>query len=153
MIGSGTDWQVFRQAREQSQCGEGRVAEHGKPFGKPCPLTPLPVLVPPSVFDEMEFVFHAPMTSAQLHQTLRTHLLAGNGRDLVVGLAADRDPSGNDLRVNPENQLDAVEVDRITDVCDLLAFDDPKFAAMNFAPFLSAVSASGGRISASWKLV
>ena len=70
-------------------------------------------------------------------------------RDLVMGLGTGRDALRSDLRVDPDNQLDTVERHRIADVVDLFSLDDPELSVMNFAPFLSLVSASGGRDSAS----
>ena len=49
-----------------------------------------------------------------------------------MGLGVRRDAFHSDLRVNPENQFDAVKRDRVADVVDLFSLNDPKLAVVNF---------------------
>ena len=149
MVGAGADWEIFGETGDQTQRAQGRVTQRRQSFRQACPRAPLPVFVPPAIFDEMELVLDAPMSTAEPQQPLRTNFIARNARDLVMGLGVGRDAFRSDFRVDPEDQLDAIERNRIADVVDLFALDNPEFAAVNFAPFLSVVSASGGRDSAS----
>ena len=101
----------------------------------------------------MEFILDSPVIAAQVHKLIRACFLGGETCDFVVGFGANFDASDADLRVDPENQLNAGERDCLADVFNLFAFDDPELSGVNFAPFFSLDSTSGGFVSASGKLV
>jgi hypothetical protein len=61
-VGSGSERLVCCCGRE-SQQGQGDVDQTCQAFGQAWPSTPVPVFVPPAVFDVVQAVFHLPMRS------------------------------------------------------------------------------------------
>lgn len=110
------------------------------------------ILVPPAVIDVMQPVLDAPMTSDVPHELIRTYLVGRETGDAVAGFTANHGARSADLGVDPQDQLDAGESGRFTDVIDLFALEDPERAGVDLAFFFTLVFTSGDRSRASWKL-
>src|SRR5260370_6123702 len=87
VVGTSADRKVF-YARDQPQRGQGRVSQHRQAFRQTRATTPLPILVPPPILEEMKPVLDRPMATHQLHQPLRAHLVRAQARDQVARLAS-----------------------------------------------------------------
>lgn len=149
MVGTSADRKIRRDARDQSQRGQGRVAERRQAFRQARATTPLPILVPPTILDEMKPVLDRPMATHPPHQPLRAHLVPAHARDQVARLAPDRYARLRDLAIDAEDQIDAREVGRLPDRVDLLTFPDPEPSGVDLAPFFSTALASGACSAAS----
>ncbi len=84
LFGSGTENRL--QTRQKTQNRDGHVRQRRENRSQTRTARPMPILVPPTVFDKMQAIFHLPVTAYETQKIKQRHLRRVQTRHIISAL-------------------------------------------------------------------
>jgi hypothetical protein len=128
---------------DQTEDCQGGVGHRGKALGQAGPLGVVAVFVPPAVFDEVEAVFHLPMSAnVGVKFGRRDHSRVEAGH-VIPALVEEKLSRGRThLAIGTDGDLAVGKVQTLADILGIIQVD-PKPAGLAASPLFSVTSWAG----------
>jgi hypothetical protein len=148
LLGGGPKGLAWRM--DQAEDRESRVRQRCERFGQAGPLGVVTILVPPTVLDEMEAVFHLPVaTNIRLEFTGRDRIGIQAGHEVPAFARKQFAGSAAYFTINADGNLAAGYVQTLPNILGIVEVN-PKPACLLVKPLFSRTSLAGG-VGVSWK--
>jgi len=136
---------------DEAENTQGCVGKRGKAVGQPRALGIMAILVPPTIFDEMQAVFHLPMIAhIRLKLRGRDRSRIETGGEVAAVARKNRAVAGPHFTINAQHNAALRKVQTLAEIVSRVEVE-PKSAGFAVKPLFSVISWAGREDEASAK--